>query len=367
MNKKRIVYTAGVFDLFHAGHMESIMKILDLFPYTELIIGVASDSYTESYKRTPIQRMNDRIHTIKSVFLTNKLISVIEDPLQLFTDNYTKDFYDQYGITDHCQGGEFDENVQVYDYIKSQNGFHAIGRSQLMSTTELINKLSPSEVTKLGGDSNLNLKIGNIIIKKVVHGSISFFDDAYTQLRDKKLFGITSYQRFDDILVYPYIDGIVTPNITMDSFLDLCDRINKSGMKPNITILDVFRNYSFYPDKELYAPLLNDISYVCHGDLAYVNIVKSEQYLSPIDWEVFCYSVKYWDLGCFLGSLYIWEHNTADEILEKCLSLPNSNLAILATMLLCDYWIAWSLSTKSDFYSKECKELRSFLLNHISI
>jgi cytidyltransferase-like protein len=365
METKGNVFTAGVFDLFHAGHMESIMKILDKFPDRDLIIGVASDIYTESFKRTPVQTMEERINTIKAVFKTNKRVTVMEDPLKTYTESYTAPFYEKYGITDHCQGADFDENPKCYEYIKSKNGFHVMGRSSLMSTTELINRLTPSEVIKLGGDTNFNLRIGNIVIKKIIRGSVSFIDDAYTKLLEKKLFGITSYQRFDDIALLPFIEGNVTPEISVKEVIDLSGKINNSGLKPIISIMDVFKKYDFYPDKELYAPLLDDISYVSHGDMAYTNIVKGQNGITPIDWEFLCYSVRYWDLGCFLASLYIYKHDNLNQILEKLTTVPDTKLAALATMLLCDYWIAWSISTKYDFFSKELKELRSFLAKQV--
>jgi cytidyltransferase-like protein len=365
MQSKGNIFTAGVFDLFHAGHMETIMKILDKFPDQTLIIGVASDAYTESFKRIPVQAMEQRIDTIKTVFKTNKRVSVIEDPLKTYTENYTAPFYEKHGITDHCQGTDFDENPKVYEYIKSINGFHIMGRSDLMSTTELINKLTPSEVIKLGGDTNCNFRIGSMVIKKIIHGSVSFIDDAYSKLLEKKLFGITSYQRFNDLVFYPFIEGNVTPEITIKEVIDLSKRINDSGLKPIISILDVFKKYDFYPDKELYSILLNDISYVSHGDMAYTNIVKNQNGITPIDWEFLCYSVSYWDLGCFLASLYIYKHNNLEQILEKISTVPDKKLPLLATMLLCDYWIAWSISTEYDFFSKELKELRNFLIKHI--
>jgi cytidyltransferase-like protein len=360
-NNKGSVFTAGVFDLFHAGHMESIMKILSKFPERNLIIGVATDKYTESFKRTPVQRFEDRLHTIKTIFSSDKRISVIQDPLDVYTDNYEKWFYDQYNITDHCQGTDFDENLKVYEYIKSINGFHIMGRSRLMSTTELINKLTPSHVTQLEGDTNYNLKLGNIVIKKVVYGDIDFIDDAYSKLLQKKAFGITSYQRFENLVFLPFIEGSVTPQISVKEALDLSQQVNRSGLKPKMSILDVFKKYNFTPDPQLYADLLADISYISHGDMAYTNIVKGKNGLVPIDWEFLSYSVKYWDLGCFLASLYIYRHADCDGISNRLAEVEEKRLATLAVMLLCDYWIAWSVSTEYDFFSKELKELRHFL------
>jgi cytidyltransferase-like protein len=359
------VFTAGVFDLFHAGHMESIMKILTKFPDRNLIIGVATDQYTQSYKRTPIQTCEDRIYTIKTVFSEDDRISVIQDPLETYTDNYEKWFYDQYDITDHCQGTDFEENPSVYEYIKSVNGFHIMGRSELMSTTELINKLTPSNVTKLEGDTNYNLKLGNIVIKKVVHGDIDFIDDAYSKLLEKKAFGITNYQRYENLVFLPFIEGNVTEQLTVKEVLELSQKVNASGIQPMISILNVFEKYNFIPNKTLYADLLSDISYISHGDMAFTNIVKGPNGLVPIDWEFLCYSVKYWDLGCFLASLYIYNHTDYEGILERLNTIEEKRLATLAVMLLCDYWIAWSVATDYDFFTKELKELRTLLLQTI--
>ncbi|MCL2294837.1 MAG: adenylyltransferase/cytidyltransferase family protein [Spirochaetes bacterium] len=358
------IYTAGVFDLFHASHAERITIILGKFPGRHLIIGVASDAYVKSFKRAPVQHLEERINTIKAIYQANKRVSVIVDPLKTYTDKYTASFYNKYNITDHCQRDDWDENPKVYEYIKSKKGFHEIGQSNLISKDELISRLMPSEVIELGGDNNINFRIGNIAIKKIIHGSISFIDDAYTQLRDKKLFGITHFKRFYDMIFIPFIEGVVTPDISVKEIMDLTEQIAKSGLKPTITIMDVFRKFDYVPDKDLYAPLLNDITHICHGDLAYTNIVKGPNGLIPIDWEWLCYSVPYWDLANFLTSLYIYGHNSLEEILEKTKEVPDPKLAMLSTMLLCDYWLQWSVSAGQDFFPKECRELLDFLTKH---
>lgn len=361
------VFTAGVFDLFHAGHMESIMKILTKFPDRKLIIGVASDEYTKSFKRLPIQKQADRIHTIKSVFASNPNVEVIKDPLKTYTDNYEKWFYDKYNITDHCQGTDFDENPKVYEYIKSINGFHIMGRSKLMSTTQLINTLTPNEVIKLGGDTNKNYRIGNIVIKQILYGSTKFIDEAYKQLLKKQKFGITNYVRYDDLVFLPYIEGNITPEISMPELSKLIDDINNSELKPSMTILDIFGFYNYVPDKEVYGTILRDIHYVSHGDLAYVNIVKGQLGIFPIDWENLCYSIKNWDSAPFFASLYIWKHDDFESLCKKMSEFAElrnvtfENISIILR-LLCDYWIQWSIYTGSDFYSKELKELKHLLL-----
>ena len=49
---RRTVYMDGVFDLFHAGHLEAIQQCAALGD--RVIIGVTGDSDAASYKRAPI-------------------------------------------------------------------------------------------------------------------------------------------------------------------------------------------------------------------------------------------------------------------------------------------------------------------------
>ena len=365
MFQKGKVYTAGVFDLFHAGHMESIMKILDCFPDQELLIGVATDRYTKSFKRTPFQTMSERLHTIRSVFATNKRVTVIEDPLETVECSYEQAFYERYGITDHCQGTDFDENSSCYQYIKSVNGFHIMGRSQLMSTTELINKLSPSRVVKMDGDTNENYRLGNIVIKRIVYGDVDFIDYAYGQLLEKGLFGITSYQRFGKLVFLPFIEGNVTPSLSFDQVLELTKQINLSGLKPKNTLMDMFAQYGFMPDLKVYGELLSDLTYVCHGDLAYPNLVKNQKGLFPIDWEFMLLGTEYWDLATYIASVYVYQYVDCRSVLDAVNDMENSLVLKKTLMLLCDYWVQWSIFTGHDFFSKESKMLRSFLYSNL--
>ena len=286
---------------------------------------------------------------------------MIEDPLETVECSYEQAFYEHYGITDHCQGTDFDENSSCYQYIKSMNGFHLMGRSQLMSTTELINKLTPSRVVKMDGDTNENYRLGNIVIKRIVYGNVDFIDYAYGQLLEKGLFGISSYLRFGKLVFLPFIEGNVTPNLTFDQVLELTRQINKSGLKPKITLVDMFAQYGFTPDLEMYGDLLSHLPYVCHGDLAYTNLVKNQEGLFPIDWEFLLYGTEYWDLATYIASVYVYQYVDCRSVLDEVNDMENSTQIKKNLMLLCDYWIAWSAFTGHDFFSKESNMLRSFL------
>lgn len=59
------VYTDGVFDLFHANHLALLREAKALGDY--LIVGVASDQMTMSYKRQPIIGQTERMAIVAAI------------------------------------------------------------------------------------------------------------------------------------------------------------------------------------------------------------------------------------------------------------------------------------------------------------
>jgi len=73
----KIVYIDGVFDLFHRGHLESLIKaknVLNDISNTLLVVGVVSDKDCESYKRKPIIKEDDRVEIIKGLKMVDDII-----------------------------------------------------------------------------------------------------------------------------------------------------------------------------------------------------------------------------------------------------------------------------------------------------
>jgi choline-phosphate cytidylyltransferase len=73
----KIVYIDGVFDLFHRGHLESLIKaknVLNDISNTLLVVGIVSDKDCESYKRKPIIKEEDRVEIIKSLKIVDDII-----------------------------------------------------------------------------------------------------------------------------------------------------------------------------------------------------------------------------------------------------------------------------------------------------
>jgi len=60
---KVVVYTYGVFDLFHRGHVPLLEEARALGD--ELVVGVFTDEAATSFKREPVVRFEDRKHMVE--------------------------------------------------------------------------------------------------------------------------------------------------------------------------------------------------------------------------------------------------------------------------------------------------------------
>jgi glycerol-3-phosphate cytidylyltransferase len=71
--RKRVIYTAGSYDLFHFGHLNILLKAKKLGDY--LIVGVSTDALISKYKNMkPIICYGDRVTIIKELKCVNKII-----------------------------------------------------------------------------------------------------------------------------------------------------------------------------------------------------------------------------------------------------------------------------------------------------
>ena len=71
--KKRIVYTAGTWDLFHSGHLNILRLSKSLGD--ELIVGVSTDNLVKSYKNNfPILNYDQRAEIIKNIQFVDKVV-----------------------------------------------------------------------------------------------------------------------------------------------------------------------------------------------------------------------------------------------------------------------------------------------------
>jgi len=71
--KKKVIYTAGTYDLLHFGHLNILLKAKELGDY--LIVGVSSDKLIKKYKKIkPIISYKDRVAIVKELKCVDKVI-----------------------------------------------------------------------------------------------------------------------------------------------------------------------------------------------------------------------------------------------------------------------------------------------------
>lgn len=65
MRAPRIVFTAGIFDLLHCGHLSLLWRSRDMGDI--LVVGVVSDDGAAAYKRRPVQDEQTRLRIIRDL------------------------------------------------------------------------------------------------------------------------------------------------------------------------------------------------------------------------------------------------------------------------------------------------------------
>ena len=74
MNKKRVGYTTGVFDLFHVGHLNLLRRAKEQCDY--LIVGVSTDECVQSYKhKVPVIPFEERIAIVESIRYVDEVVA----------------------------------------------------------------------------------------------------------------------------------------------------------------------------------------------------------------------------------------------------------------------------------------------------
>ena len=73
MEKYKIGYTTGTYDLFHIGHLNILINAKKSCEY--LIVGVSTDELVEQYKKKkPVIPFEERVAIIKSIKYVDKVV-----------------------------------------------------------------------------------------------------------------------------------------------------------------------------------------------------------------------------------------------------------------------------------------------------
>ena len=107
----KIVYTNGIFDLFHRGHIEYLKSCKNIFNDNEnkeedkvfLIVGIVNDKDATLYKRPPIYNENDRYEIIGNIACVDK---IIKDAPLIITEDFMKVHNIDYVIHSFSNSGD---------------------------------------------------------------------------------------------------------------------------------------------------------------------------------------------------------------------------------------------------------------------
>ncbi len=141
LNNKKVVYIDGVFDLFHRGHLESLIKAKNALgdpDNTYLLVGVVSDEECTGYKRKPIINETDRVEIVKNIVGVDQIIF----PCPLVVDmDFIKSNNIDMVVHGFCNEADREKQKTFYAEIKSQGYFQEIEYYSKTSTTDIINQI----------------------------------------------------------------------------------------------------------------------------------------------------------------------------------------------------------------------------------
>lgn len=144
MNPVRI-YTDGVYDLFHRGHVESLKQCKSLFEDTYLIVGVLSDEVATHYKREPIYKEADRYALLENC---KGVDQVIQNAPLVITEEFMILHNIDYVIHGFSNPEDKHKQDDFFKIPKQLNKFKEIQYYSPISTTQIIDR-----VIKLGKDA----------------------------------------------------------------------------------------------------------------------------------------------------------------------------------------------------------------------
>ena len=132
------VYMDGIFDLYHAGHVEAIQKCKDLTFGGNVIIGIVGDSDAKQYKRKPIYPENERCILISN----NRDVDKIICPAPLIV---TEEFMNRHKIDlvvhSFADDADFEKQKDFFKDPIRLHKFQRISYSNVTSTSKILNNI----------------------------------------------------------------------------------------------------------------------------------------------------------------------------------------------------------------------------------
>ena len=132
------VYADMVADLFHYGHIEFLRQVSALGDY--VLVGINADDVAETYKRRPVQTMEERIVSVTTCQYVDEVIPNapwVFDPVWI----------EKYSIDLVVHADDYSDKQQRYFYkVPIEMGiFRTVVYTKSISTTEIIRRCKESQ------------------------------------------------------------------------------------------------------------------------------------------------------------------------------------------------------------------------------
>lgn len=133
-----IIYTDGIFDLFHRGHIEFLNNIKKEYINCTLIVGIVNDNDSEKYKRKPIYNEEDRYMIIENLKCVDKIVK--NAPLIIKEEFIKKNKIDLivHGFSDI---NDINKQSEFFKIPIKLNKFKKMPYYELISTTQILDKI----------------------------------------------------------------------------------------------------------------------------------------------------------------------------------------------------------------------------------
>jgi len=126
----KVVFTNGVFDLIHPGHLEVLRQARDLGDF--LVVGINSDESVRRLKglRRPIMNLEERMEVLRAIRYVDLVVPFAEDtPLRLI--EYLRPHVLVKGgdyRPEEVVGRDLVDNVVIIPYVEGSSTSQIIGR-----------------------------------------------------------------------------------------------------------------------------------------------------------------------------------------------------------------------------------------------
>jgi choline-phosphate cytidylyltransferase len=152
----KIIYTDGIFDLFHRGHIEYLKACKNIFRDLEkeeeeeeeeeereeekvfLIVGIVNDKDATGYKRIPIYNENDRYEIIENIKCVNK---IIKDAPLIITEDFMELNKIDYVIHSFSNANDEGSQDEFFKVPIKMGKFKKIQYYSSISSTDIIKRI----------------------------------------------------------------------------------------------------------------------------------------------------------------------------------------------------------------------------------